>query len=56
MTRKKNDENDENNENVEKINTFLIIKKLFDQKNHEIIDIKRSVSDVKKNHIDVLNI
>ena len=53
---KKNDEKKKNDENVERINAFLIVKKLFDQKNYEIIDFKRRVNNVKEDHINVSNI
>ena len=56
MTKKKNYENDENDENVEKINASFIVKKLFDQKDHKIIDFTKRVNDLKKNYVDVSNI
>ena len=51
---KKND--DENDENFEKMNVFLIVKKLFDQKNYKIVDFTKRINDVKTNHVDVSNI
>ena len=57
--KKKNDKeknDNENDENIERINVFLIVKKLFDQKNYKIIDFTKRVNDVKENHVNVLNI
>ena len=54
--KKKNSENDENDENVEKINVFLIVKRLFDQKDRRIIDFKKRVSDVKEDYVNISNI
>ena len=51
--KEKNAKNDKKKKNVENINAFLIVKKLFDQKNRNIIDFKKRVNDVKKNHINV---
>ena len=57
--KKKNNENDEkknNNKNVKKINVFFIVKKLFNQKNYNIINFKKRINDVKKDYINFSNI
>ena len=45
--KKKNDEKKKNNDDVKRINAFLIIQKLFNQKNRKITDFKKRVNDVK---------
>ena len=53
--KKKNENENEKKQSVEKINVSLIIKKLFDQKDRSIINSKKRVNDVEKDHINVSN-
>ena len=48
--------NEKNVKNMKKIDLVVMIKALFEKKNHRIIDFKKRVSHASKNDFDVSNI